>query len=157
MPAEVQRAAWPTEDYHLARSLVDAGTARGRPVRRDPGEGEPVIAARGSGCEVDECLGPAGHPRASSSYSGWASSCISCSGPGQAPAEGQRGSALEALQAEALQADGRRPESMPAKSMRAEPTSAESIPAEALQDQGSAGTWFAQTGPSADQLIEPTS
>ena len=25
MPAEVQRAAWPTEDYHLARSLVDAG------------------------------------------------------------------------------------------------------------------------------------
>jgi mycothiol S-conjugate amidase len=23
--AEVQRAAWPTEDYHLARSLVDAG------------------------------------------------------------------------------------------------------------------------------------
>jgi len=25
VPAEVQRAAWPTEDYHLARSLVDAG------------------------------------------------------------------------------------------------------------------------------------
>jgi mycothiol S-conjugate amidase len=25
-PAEVQRAVWPTEDYHLARSLVDAGT-----------------------------------------------------------------------------------------------------------------------------------
>ncbi len=24
-PAEVQRVAWPTEDYHLARSLVDAG------------------------------------------------------------------------------------------------------------------------------------
>jgi mycothiol S-conjugate amidase len=24
-PAEVQRAAWPTEDYHLARSVVDAG------------------------------------------------------------------------------------------------------------------------------------
>jgi len=24
VPAEVQRAAWPTEDYHLARSLVDA-------------------------------------------------------------------------------------------------------------------------------------
>jgi mycothiol S-conjugate amidase len=24
IPAEVQRAAWPTEDYHLARSLVDA-------------------------------------------------------------------------------------------------------------------------------------
>ncbi len=24
-PAEAQRAAWPTEDYHLARSLVDAG------------------------------------------------------------------------------------------------------------------------------------
>jgi mycothiol S-conjugate amidase len=24
--AEVQRAAWPTEDYHLARSLVDTGT-----------------------------------------------------------------------------------------------------------------------------------
>jgi mycothiol S-conjugate amidase len=23
--AEVQRTAWPTEDYHLARSLVDAG------------------------------------------------------------------------------------------------------------------------------------
>ena len=23
--AEVQRMAWPTEDYHLARSLVDAG------------------------------------------------------------------------------------------------------------------------------------
>ena len=25
VPAEAQRAAWPTEDYHLARSLVDAG------------------------------------------------------------------------------------------------------------------------------------
>ena len=25
VPAEVQRAAWPTEDYHLARSLVDSG------------------------------------------------------------------------------------------------------------------------------------
>jgi mycothiol S-conjugate amidase len=25
VPAEVQRSAWPTEDYHLARSLVDAG------------------------------------------------------------------------------------------------------------------------------------
>jgi len=25
VPAEVQRTAWPTEDYHLARSLVDAG------------------------------------------------------------------------------------------------------------------------------------
>ncbi len=25
VPTEVQRAAWPTEDYHLARSLVDAG------------------------------------------------------------------------------------------------------------------------------------
>jgi len=25
IPAEVQRAAWPTEDYHLARSLVDPG------------------------------------------------------------------------------------------------------------------------------------
>jgi mycothiol S-conjugate amidase len=25
VPAEVQRAAWPTEDYHLARSLVDTG------------------------------------------------------------------------------------------------------------------------------------
>jgi len=25
IPAEVQRTAWPTEDYHLARSLVDAG------------------------------------------------------------------------------------------------------------------------------------
>jgi mycothiol S-conjugate amidase len=25
VPAEVQRAAWPTEDYYLARSLVDAG------------------------------------------------------------------------------------------------------------------------------------
>jgi mycothiol S-conjugate amidase len=25
VPVEVQRAAWPTEDYHLARSLVDAG------------------------------------------------------------------------------------------------------------------------------------
>jgi mycothiol S-conjugate amidase len=24
-PAEVQRTAWPTEDYHLARSVVDAG------------------------------------------------------------------------------------------------------------------------------------
>ncbi len=24
-PVEVQRAAWPTEDYHLARSVVDAG------------------------------------------------------------------------------------------------------------------------------------
>jgi mycothiol S-conjugate amidase len=24
-PAEVQRAAWPTEDYHLARSVVDSG------------------------------------------------------------------------------------------------------------------------------------
>jgi mycothiol S-conjugate amidase len=24
-PAQVQRAAWPTEDYHLARSVVDAG------------------------------------------------------------------------------------------------------------------------------------
>jgi mycothiol S-conjugate amidase len=24
VPTEVQRAAWPTEDYHLARSLVDA-------------------------------------------------------------------------------------------------------------------------------------
>ncbi len=23
-PEEVQRAAWPTEDYHLARSVVDA-------------------------------------------------------------------------------------------------------------------------------------
>jgi mycothiol S-conjugate amidase len=26
VPTEVQRAAWPTEDYHLARSLVDSGT-----------------------------------------------------------------------------------------------------------------------------------
>ncbi len=25
VPAEVQRVAWPTEDYHLARSLVDTG------------------------------------------------------------------------------------------------------------------------------------
>ncbi len=25
VPAEVQRSAWPTEDYHLARSLVDSG------------------------------------------------------------------------------------------------------------------------------------
>jgi mycothiol S-conjugate amidase len=25
VPTEVQRAAWPTEDYHLARSLVDSG------------------------------------------------------------------------------------------------------------------------------------
>ena len=25
VPAEAQRAAWPTEDYHLARSVVDAG------------------------------------------------------------------------------------------------------------------------------------
>jgi mycothiol S-conjugate amidase len=25
VPAEVQRAAWPTEDYHLARSLADSG------------------------------------------------------------------------------------------------------------------------------------
>jgi mycothiol S-conjugate amidase len=25
VPAEVQRVAWPTEDYHLARSLVDSG------------------------------------------------------------------------------------------------------------------------------------
>jgi len=26
VPTDVQRAAWPTEDYHLARSLVDSGT-----------------------------------------------------------------------------------------------------------------------------------
>ena len=38
-PLEIQQKAWPTEDYELARSLVDTATARGRPVRRDQGRG----------------------------------------------------------------------------------------------------------------------
>ena len=38
-PLEVHQAAWPTEDYELARSLVHVRAARGRPVRRRPGAG----------------------------------------------------------------------------------------------------------------------
>ena len=38
VPMEIQQAAWPTEDYELARSLVDTVAARGRPVRRGPGD-----------------------------------------------------------------------------------------------------------------------
>ena len=31
---ELQQKAWPTEDYELARPLVEVRAARGRPVRR---------------------------------------------------------------------------------------------------------------------------
>ena len=44
-PLEVQRSAWPTEDYHLARSVVDSGLPERRPVRGYPGGGEPLAHA----------------------------------------------------------------------------------------------------------------
>ena len=34
VPLDLQREVWPTEDFELARSLVDSTAARGRPVRR---------------------------------------------------------------------------------------------------------------------------
>ena len=34
VPQDIQREVWPTEDYELVRSLVDAPAAGGRPVRR---------------------------------------------------------------------------------------------------------------------------
>jgi mycothiol S-conjugate amidase len=39
VPLDDPAAAWPTEDYELARSLVDT-RARGRPVRRGTGDAE---------------------------------------------------------------------------------------------------------------------
>ena len=39
VPLEIQQRAWPTEDFELARSLVDGEPARGRPVRRHRGPG----------------------------------------------------------------------------------------------------------------------
>ena len=38
VPLEIQRQVWPTEDFELARSLVDTDDARGRPVRGHPRE-----------------------------------------------------------------------------------------------------------------------
>ena len=37
---------WPTEDYELARSLVDSDDAGGRPVRRRPGDGARPMSRR---------------------------------------------------------------------------------------------------------------
>ena len=39
VPMELQQQVWPTEDFELARSLVDSPTAGVRPVRRHPGDG----------------------------------------------------------------------------------------------------------------------
>ena len=44
VPLDIHQSAWPTEDWELARSRVDAEPARGRPVRRDRGRPEPEAA-----------------------------------------------------------------------------------------------------------------
>ena len=39
IPRELQRRVWPTEEFELARSLVDSRCAGGRSVRRNPRSG----------------------------------------------------------------------------------------------------------------------
>ena len=44
-PIDTQQQIWPTEDYELARSLVDVARARGRSVRRHPQRGGGPMSA----------------------------------------------------------------------------------------------------------------
>ena len=92
VPAEVQRVAWPTEDYHLARSLVDAETAGGRPVRRDPGEGEPVMdLAAAAAANSSSVWAPAGHARFPGRVRDGRHPVLRVPVAVQAPAQDQRG------------------------------------------------------------------
>ncbi len=69
-PIEVQRAAWPTEDYHLARSLVDTEIPEDdlfAGVRER-------VACDGAGLGVDEPVRPARHARVPGHLRRWPSS-----------------------------------------------------------------------------------
>ena len=46
VPLDLHKTVWPTEDWQRVRSLVDAATARGRPVRRDRGAGRSATGLR---------------------------------------------------------------------------------------------------------------
>ena len=50
VPHDLEAEIWGTDDYELARSLVDTTAAGGRPVRRCPGAGEPMNALISDRC-----------------------------------------------------------------------------------------------------------